>query len=114
MIFWLWIGWLAVFLVGVVHLLFFYAETVTDKAEQRLRPKFRNDNLIQDPMVPVLFQNQGVYNLLLGLGILWRLIAVSAEQIPHDTTLLYLLSFVVLVGVFGLITVRDRLFLVQF
>jgi len=65
-------------------------------------------------MVPVLFQNQGVYNLLLGLGILWRLIAVSAEQIPHDTTLLYLLSFVVLVGVFGLITVRDRLFLVQF
>jgi uncharacterized membrane protein len=42
-------------------------------------------------MVKVLFQNQGVYNLLLGVGILWRLFAVSTAQLPNDSALLYLL-----------------------
>jgi uncharacterized membrane protein len=92
---WLWMAWCAILITGGAHLVFFYAETVTSRAEKRLRPKFRiADSVadpVADPMVKVLFQNQGVYNLLLGVGILWRLFAVSTAQLPNDSALLYLL-----------------------
>src|SRR3954447_12237836 len=109
----LWVALLLVLATGIAHLFFFYTETLSDKAENLLRPLFQNKGPNHDHMVPVLFRNQGVYNLFLGLGTLWRLISTNIENIPNDTTLIYLLSFIVLVGLYGLITVRHKLFFAQ-
>lgn len=54
-----------------------------------------------------LAANQGVYNLLLAIGLIWGLIELKAD------VMLFFLSAIFLAGVFGAITASPRILLVQ-
>lgn len=60
----------------------------------------------------VLAANQGVYNLVIALGLLWTL---AAGHTPASRSVtLYLLLFVMVVGIYGAITVTRKILWVQF
>lgn len=58
-------------------------------------------------MTKDLASNQGVYNLMLAIGIAWAL------AVGNVGALAFLLVFVVVVGIYGAVTVSPAIFVVQ-
>lgn len=94
-------------LVGVLHGYFFYLETFRWTAPRTLQT-FGN-TLEQAQQSMLLAANQGVYNAMLGLGI------IVGTLLPGQGLLLrrYLLVFVIVAGVYGAATVTTRILWVQ-
>jgi putative membrane protein len=95
----------AVLLVAVLHLGFMVLESVlwTQPTGRRIFGLSREDA----EKTKVLAMNQGVYNGVLGGGLIW------ASLTGNGPTELFLLVFVVLVGLFGAATVKPTIFVFQ-
>ncbi|MEZ4239306.1 MAG: DUF1304 domain-containing protein [Myxococcota bacterium] len=96
---------LAVAVVAVLHLGFFVLEAVlwTKPTGRRIFALSAEDA----ERTKVLASNQGVYNAMVAAGLLWGL---AAGQGP---TVAFLLVFVVVVGIYGAVTVKPTILAVQ-
>lgn len=92
-------------LVAALHLGFFALESLlwTAPTGRRIFGLSREDA----ERTKALASNQGVYNAMVAVGIVW---GVFASQ---PATVGFLLVFVAVVGVYGAITVKPTIFVVQ-
>ena len=92
-------------LVAVLHIGFMVLESVlwTKPTGRKIFGLSRE----RAEMTKDLASNQGVYNGVLGAGLLWSLYAAN----PGAQA--FLLVFVVVVGIYGAITVKPTIFFVQ-
>lgn len=92
-------------LVAVLHLGFFVLESVL-----WTRPFGRKTfglSAADAETTRVLASNQGVYNGMLAVGLVWALISGSVD------TALFLLAYVVVVGIYGGLTAKPTIFVLQ-
>jgi len=99
----------SIFLVAALHFLFFilekfYWNTPLGHRIFKLTPEGAN-------VSAVLAANQGVYNLILGLGLIWALI--SHDHAWSSPVKLFILVFILFVGSYGSITVGKGIFFLQ-
>jgi putative membrane protein len=99
------LGLLATLFVAVAHFGFFALETLL-WTTPRARRIFGN-TVERAENTKLLAANQGVYNAALAAGLVW---AVAAG---HAFTTVVLLSFVIAVGVYGGVTVKRSILVVQ-
>ncbi len=95
-------------LVGIIHIYFCYVEMFRWTSPGSLEV-FRMTAEQAEASV-LLAANQGVYNLLLGLGIVWGALRSEKEGLA---LLRFLLLFAVLAGAYAALTVNPRIFMVQ-
>ena len=95
----------AVFLVAALHFGFFVLESVlwTRPTGRRIFGLSSADA----QTTKVLAMNQGVYNAMVAVGLVW------ANLTANGPTELFLLGFVIVVGLFGAVTVKPTIFVVQ-
>lgn len=95
----------ATLLVALLHVGFFVLETLL-WTTPRGRKIFGNSPEDAE-RTKVLAANQGVYNLALGVSIAWAALA------PNPPAQVALLSFVVVVGVYGALTAKGTILFLQ-
>jgi len=95
--------------VGLIHLYFMYLEMVLWKTPKGR--KIFNTTEAQANDAAVLAANQGLYNGMLGIGLLTTLGLPWAEAALAIR--LFCLSFIVVVGAYGALTVNKRIFWIQ-
>ncbi len=91
--------------VPVLHVGFFVLESVlwTKPTGRRIFGLSRDDA----EKTKVLASNQGVYNAMVAAGLLYGVVAAQPAVVT------FLLAFVVVVGVYGAVTVKPTIFVVQ-
>jgi putative membrane protein len=94
--------------VALMHFGFFYLERFLWTKPRGLEI-FRL-TLEQAQNSAVLAANQAVYNLLLGVGLIFSLFLAPNHQFP---LLCYILLFIATVGIYGAVTVSRRIFWLQ-
>lgn len=94
-----------VLLVALLHFGFMFLESVS-WTQPRGRKIFGLS--AQDAQTTkVLAMNQGVYNGMVGVGLVW---ATLTGNLPTEA---FLLVFVIVVGLFGALTVKPTIFVLQ-
>ena len=102
---------LATVLTIAVALLFFYImylETFATTSAQTSRVFNLSIEELERPSLNVLFKNQGIYNGLVGVGLLY---GVFFAQQPKEVVALFLI-YAILVAVYGALT-SDKMILVK-
>lgn len=92
-------------LVALLHVVFFVFETLL-WTTPGVRKRF-GQTAEQAQATKVLAQNQGVYNLVLAAAIVWAVFA------PDKAATMVLLGFVVVVGVYGGVTAKRSILVLQ-
>ena len=95
----------ATVLVAALHLGFFVLESVlwTHRIGRRTFGLSAQDA----ETTRVLASNQGVYNAMLAVGLLWGLYS------GQSATTMFLLVYVVAVGIYGAVSVKPTIFVLQ-
>lgn len=99
-------------LVVLVALEFFYImylETFATTSKKTSRVFHMSEQELKRDSVTTLFKNQGIYNGLIGVGLLY---AVFFSGNPKELTLL-LLSYIILVALYGSFTSNKKIILMQ-
>ncbi len=92
-------------IIAAAHIYFFVLESLLyTKAKGR---KVFGVSIEQAENTKIWALNQGYYNLLLALGIILAIILANISM------LIYLLLFVVMVGIVGALTVKPKIFWLQ-
>lgn len=99
---------LMVSIVAFLHFYFFYLECFLWTKPKGLAA-FRQ-SLEQARSSATLAANQGIYNALLGVGLLVGMLLNEPYQLALLT---YILGFICLVGVYGSLTVSRKIFFIQ-
>ena len=96
--------------VGVALLFFYimYLETFATTSQQTSRVFNMSVEELQRPALNVLFKNQGIYNGLVGVALLY---GVFFAQNPKEVVALFLI-YAVLVAIYGAVT-SDKMILVK-
>lgn len=92
-------------LVAVLHVVFFVFESLL-WTTPAVRKRF-GQTAEQAETTKVLAQNQGIYNLALAAALAWALFA------PDRAAAMVLLAFVVFVGIYGGITAKRSILVIQ-
>ncbi|ACQ71518.1 protein of unknown function DUF1304 [Exiguobacterium sp. AT1b] len=96
-------------LVAIEFFYIFYLETIATASSSTSRVfRMSKDELTRDS-VSVLFKNQGVYNGLIGVGLLYGLY-VSPNPVEIVTMML---TYIILVALYGSITSDKKIILTQ-
>ncbi|WDH76699.1 DUF1304 domain-containing protein [Exiguobacterium marinum] len=96
-------------LVAIEFFYIFYIETIATASSSTSRIfRMSKDELTRDS-VSILFKNQGVYNGLIGVGLLYGLY-VSPNPIEIVTMIL---TYILLVALYGSITSDKKIILTQ-
>lgn len=96
------------FITAILHLFFFVLETFLWQTDYSLKVFKMNKEKAEASVL--LASNQGVYNGLLALGLLFSLVMPESFGYPIR---IYCLSFVFIVGSYGALTVSRRVFWIQ-
>ncbi|MCC9623295.1 DUF1304 domain-containing protein [Thalassospira sp. MA62] len=96
-------------LVAIEFFYIFYLETIATSSSSTSRVfRLSKDELTRDS-VSVLFKNQGVYNGLIGVGLLYGLY-LSPNPVEVVTMIL---TYIILVALYGSITSEKKIILTQ-
>ncbi|WP_214785314.1 DUF1304 domain-containing protein [Exiguobacterium sp. s183] len=96
-------------LVAIEFFYIFYLETIATASSSTSRVfRLSRDELTRDS-VSVLFKNQGVYNGLIGVGLLYGLY-LSPNPVEIVTMIL---TYIILVALYGSITSDKKIILTQ-
>lgn len=99
-------------LIGIValeHLYILYLETIATSSEKTSKTFGVSTQQLKEPTINVLLKNQGVYNGMLALGLLYTLFFASA---PIEMAAV-LLSIIVVVALYGGFTSSKSIILKQ-
>ena len=94
-------------LVAIEFFYIFYLETVATVSANTARVFKMEEVELRRPSVTTLFKNQGVYNGLIGV-----LILIAIFVVPSITWLVLLLSYIILVALYGSLT-SDKMILLK-
>jgi putative membrane protein len=94
-------------IVAIEHLVFGYVEMFGSAELQSKSFGFPAEEL-KNQHLKLALSNQGIYNIALGL-----LILVSVFTALPSLGLIFLMAFVVIVGIYGGATVHKKIYLVQ-
>lgn len=94
-------------IVAIEHLFFGYVEMFGSKQMQSKAFGFE-ENTLNSSLLQTALSNQGIYNIGLGLLILFFVSTNASALILKGT-----LAFVILVGVYGAFTVTKKILVVQ-
>ena len=94
-------------LVAIEFFYIFYLETVATVSASTARVFKMEEEELRRPSVTTLFNNQGVYNGLIGV-----LILISIYVIPSISWLVLLLAYIILVALYGSVT-SDKMILLK-
>ena len=99
------VGSVLVWIVAVLHVGFFVLESVlwTRPTGRRIFGLSKADA----QTTASLASNQGVYNAMVGIGLVWGAVTGASALVS------FLLVFVVVVGIYGAITVKPTIFVIQ-
>ncbi len=97
-----------ILVIAVLHLYFFYLETFLWTTPKGL--KIFNRTLAEAQSSKTLAANQGVYNGLLGIGLLGALVL---DDPAKKAILVYTLSFIIVAGIYGGMTASKKIALIQ-
>lgn len=92
-------------LIGIIHIYFFLLESYLYTGSKGKKIFNLTDEKIK--YTKVLAYNQGYYNLCLGLGLLLSL------YLKNNQMIIYLLLFIVIVGIVGALSFSKKIFWIQ-
>ena len=98
-----------ILLVALEFLFILYLETFATTSERTQRVFHLTKEELQRPSVNTLFKNQGFYNGLIGIGLLYSVLFASA---PVELSRL-LLIYIILVALYGSITSDKKIIFTQ-
>ncbi|WP_295729842.1 DUF1304 domain-containing protein [uncultured Limosilactobacillus sp.] len=99
-----------ILLVGIEHLGIMWVE-MFGQPQQQAKAFDLSTNLTSTPEVRILFANQGIYNGMLGLSLLLTYWLFTG--IEQATAQYLLLTFVVVVALYGGLTATKKIWLIQ-
>lgn len=94
------LSFILILLVAVEFFYIAYLETVKTTSERTAKVFRMKSAELKNKNVQTLFKNQGVYNALIGLGLLYALFLSSAR----NELSLFLLLYIILVALYGSLT----------
>ncbi|EHJ57352.1 hypothetical protein STRUR_0061 [Streptococcus urinalis 2285-97] len=96
-----------VLLVALEFIYIMYLETIATSSEKTSQIFGMSKEELQRESVQNLFKNQGIYNLLFALGLLYGLMT------NHSDIIIMLLIGIILVAIYGAITVNKKIVIQQ-
>ena len=93
-------------LVALEHFYIFYLESIATQSDATSRVFNMEKEELTRPSVTSLFKNQGIYNGLLGLGLLYGLAFNTAIILP-------ILIYIILVAAYGAYSSNPKILLTQ-
>lgn len=96
-------------IIAIIHCYIFWFEVFKWEIRgPKVFPSFPRDLF---PKTKALAANMGLYNLFLGLGLLWTFFIENLEW--KDNISLFFLGCVTIAGVFGALTAEKKIFFIQ-
>ncbi|MFS1663589.1 DUF1304 domain-containing protein [Streptococcus sp. zg-JUN1979] len=95
-------------LVGLEHIYIFYLETIATQSDATSRAFAMSKEVLKDETVDKLFKNQGIYN---GLVALFLLYGIWVSQSTELVTVFLL--FVTGAAIYGALTANKKILLLQ-